>query len=670
MSKVEEVVEQPDRVRLISLLIFTMSNVMKGSMMRETRRAVREVSGDAAGGSGLSVGTAFAMIRKDIQELERQAARPQAEPAVLEQRLHEIAAQIDALQSSVPSRGGGGAGMEEFVAQLQALLAHNETKLAALQQQIAATAANAISGPAESIRRDVASLKEIQASVDRRTQDTFEAVYGTIERIVDRLAVLEEELRDRDRHSGATADPPSADPQQRGTLPARPATAAETLAPSDGAGMSVMLRQPAFPDGKAQVPARLAAAPVKAESEPCPPPLVPAGLVAARRAALKLSSTASAGMRSGTLRARGKVAVLGVGVVLAVLFAVTFALDFYRSSDVPDPLPPGAEDKAMGDADADVEVARPADPTLLIRQGFNVSPPASGSASPRPDGSPPAQTAAAPADAVTPEVEFSPLMRNALLPTQAGGDPWPRSEPPAAEDLTAKPLPSAIGSKALVEAAAAGDPGASYEIAIRFSQGRNAGRDFAMAAAWLGRAAQAGLAPAQFRLGSMYEKGLGVRKDLAEARRLYVDAAAKGHAKAMHNLAVLYTGGIDGGPDFASAAEWFRKAAAYGVVDSQYNLGILYARGNGVERDLAESYKWFVLAAKAGDKEAARKRDEVAKGLDPKQLESARQAAESFIRTPQPEEATSAGAPPGGWDKAAATTKSRPSAKPERSPVR
>jgi localization factor PodJL len=130
----------------------------------------------------------------------------------------------------------------------------------------------------------------------------------------------------------------------------------------------------------------------------------------------------------------------------------------------------------------------------------------------------------------------------------------------------------------------------------------------------------------------------------------------------MHNLAVLYTGGIDGGPDFTSAAEWFRKAAAYGVVDSQYNLGILYARGNGVERDLAEAYKWFTLAAKAGDREAARKRDEVAKGLDPKQLESARQAAESFIRTPQPEEATSAGAPPGGWDKAAA--------KPERSSVR
>src|SRR6202011_3318344 len=54
----------------------------------------------------------------------------------------------------------------------------------------------AISGPAESIRRDVASLKEIQTSVDRRTQDTFEAVYGTIEQVVDRLATIEDGLRD------------------------------------------------------------------------------------------------------------------------------------------------------------------------------------------------------------------------------------------------------------------------------------------------------------------------------------------------------------------------------------------------------------------------------------------------------------------------------------------
>jgi localization factor PodJL len=629
--------------------------------VNEVRPAARDAAGEAVRRPGISVGAAFAMIRKDIQELRRQASRPHVEPAVLEQRLHEIGSQIDALQSSVPSRDGSGPGMEEFVGQLQALLAQNETKLAALQQQIATTAATAISGPAESIRRDVASLKEIQASVDRRTQETFEAVYDTIERIVDRLATLEVELRDQ--HSGSQSDPSPVEPEQR-AVPSRLTPPSEALAPAppEGVGMSIMLRQPAVvPD---RVPARLP--PVVADSGPCPPPSAPSG-----------SSRFVAAAR----RLRGKTAVAGVGVVLAMLFALTFALDFYRNPAVivADALPPGAEDRA---ADVDPpanEAARPAEPSLdePLRKGATEgsgvdASTTRGGASPLPDGPAPAQAAAGAnkPDAVRPDAEVSPLMRSVLIAAPAG-DPW-RSAPSPALDLTATPLPPAIGGRKLVEAATAGDPDASYEIAIRFSQGNHAAPDFAMAAIWLDRAARAGRAPAQFRLGGMYEKGLGVRKDFAEARRLYVAAAAKGHAKAMHNLAVLYTGGIDGEPDFAAAAEWFRKAAAYGVVDSEYNLGILYARGSGVERDLAESYKWFALAAKGGDRDAAHKRDEVARGLDPKRLESARQAVEAFVATPQPDEATAVKAPPGGWDHTAtaATTKSRPGVRPERFPGR
>jgi localization factor PodJL len=261
-------------------------------------------------------------------------------------------------------------------------------------------------------------------------------------------------------------------------------------------------------------------------------------------------------------------------------------------------------------------------------------------------------------------------MPNALLQGMADRDPAAQYAASAAADLTATPLPPAIGGKALLAAASAGDPGACYEVAIRFAQGRNTTPDLAMAAAWLERAARGGLAPAQFRLGSMYEKGVGVKKDAAEARRLYVAAADKGHAKAMHNLAVLYAAGLDGRPDYAAASMWFRRAAAHGIIDSQYNLAILYARGAGIERNLAESYKWFALAAKGGDKDAARKRDEVALRLDPKQLESAKLNAESFVAMPQPDEATTIKAPAGGWDEVvtAATTKSKAPVTPARFP--
>jgi localization factor PodJL len=171
------------------------------------------------------------------------------------------------------------------------------------------------------------------------------------------------------------------------------------------------------------------------------------------------------------------------------------------------------------------------------------------------------------------------------------------------------------------------------------------------AAHWYEFAASKGLTPAQFRYASMLEKGQGVKKDLESARKLYVAAASKGHAKAMHNLAVLYAEGIDGKPDYASAAQWFRKAADYGVADSQYNLGVLAARGIGMDRNIAESYKWFALAAAQGDKDAGRKRDEVATQLDAQTLAATQQAVKSYVAQAQPPEAITIPEPPGGWDR-------------------
>jgi localization factor PodJL len=149
----------------------------------------------------------------------------------------------------------------------------------------------------------------------------------------------------------------------------------------------------------------------------------------------------------------------------------------------------------------------------------------------------------------------------------------------------------------------------------------------------------------------MLEKGQGVKKDLESARKLYVAAAGKGHAKAMHNLAVLYAEGIDGKPDYASAAQWFRKAAEHGVADSQYNLGVLAARGIGMDRNIAESYKWFSLAAAQGDKDAGRKRDDVATQLDGQTLTAIQQAVKNYTAQAQPAEAITIPEPPGGWDR-------------------
>jgi len=226
-------------------------------------------------------------------------------------------------------------------------------------------------------------------------------------------------------------------------------------------------------------------------------------------------------------------------------------------------------------------------------------------------------------------------------------------------------LPDGLGGPVLRAAVLKGDAAAAYEIASRFAEGKGVPVNLDEAAKWFDRAAQAGLVPAIFRLGTFYEKGLSVKKDADIARRYYMQAAERGNAKAMHNLAVLDADGGGKGANYKSASQWFRKAADRGVADSQFNLGILYARGIGVEQNLAESFKWFSLAAAQGDADSSRKRDDVAKRLDPQSLAAAKLAIQTFTAEPQPEDSINVAAPAGGWDSAPAqASATKPAVKP------
>ena len=178
--------------------------------------------------------------------------------------------------------------------------------------------------------------------------------------------------------------------------------------------------------------------------------------------------------------------------------------------------------------------------------------------------------------------------------------------------------------------AASGNAAAQFELAAVYAEGRAASRDYALAALWYGKAAAQGHPVAQYRLGSLYEKGLGVGKDQQRAKELYERAAESGNIRAMHNLGVLAAEGDGGKPNYTSAALWFAKAAEYGIRDSQYNLAVLLARGLGAPKDLVKSYTWFAIVAKAGDREALRRREEIAARLTASELAAADAAAAAF----------------------------------------
>jgi localization factor PodJL len=375
---------------------------------------------------------------------------------------------------------------------------------------------------------------------------------------------------------------------------------------------------------------------------------------------------AASGSMLGVLRGKLKSLLIASSVVAIVVggyYIVGSMLDSAPSSKpasvgskATNPPPPGLYEDMESDAESD---------TAAPRSGA------------------PSTTPVAPATPLGAGSGFKLLAPNSTMQTAPDDATPPPEDKPEKPDVTgsigngravyADKLPIAIGGPRLREAAARGEAAAAYEVGTRFAEGhQGVARSTEEAARWFERAARRGLAPAQFRLGSLYEKGQGVRRDLKEARRYYGLAADQGHAKAMHNLAVLYAEGVDGKPDYKTAAGWFEKAAGFGVSDSQYNLGILYARGLGTTKDLITSYKWFSLAAAQGDKESAKKRDDVATRLDAAARAKAETAVRSWVPHLQPQDAIRVAMPAGGWDQGAeaATKDPKEPAKEPAKPIR
>jgi localization factor PodJL len=553
------------------------------------------------------------------------------------------------------------------------------------------------------IERDVAEIKQSE----QRTLDSLEAVQGTVEQVVDRLAMIESGIRESAPQpapeppvavtppSAAATLPAAAAPEPKLKLPAfavEPAADAAPIVPMEShraAGRKPI--DPSLPPDHPLEPGSTAnrsrptasAADRIAASEAAvnKPPVIadpgqkPNFIAAARRAAQAAAAaapTAEAADKGSAVsknpRQRTRPLIIAGAAALIVIGCIQIASRLFEAGPTgPQPAAPAQE--------AQPEKTPPPVTALPEPEPQPSAPQPPAAAAPAPLPVPSAPPAALPVPQPNPKsganISTKPVQqtasrdstRDAVAAVAAATDAT-GSLPRPATPLGDK-LPATIGGPALRAAALSGDAAAAFEVGTRFADGHGVPRSSEEAALWLERAAKQGLAPAQFRLGGFYEKGIGVKKDLVAARDLYLAAAGKGNGKAMHNLAVLYAEGIDGPADYANAAHWFREAADHGLTDSQYNLGILYARGTGVAQNYAESYKWFALAAIQGDQDAAKKSEEVATHLDQQSLAAARLAVKTWTAQPQPDDAINVKSPPGGWD---ATASAAPAAKPKPQP--
>jgi localization factor PodJL len=364
--------------------------------------------------------------------------------------------------------------------------------------------------------------------------------------------------------------------------------------------------------------------------------------------------------RGGFLASRRRPLMLGAAAILLALLAYPLVRGYMPSGDVPEDVTslegpaPAADDQVPAEPEIAVRTVEMASEQQSAgRDAAETAEPAEPMVIEAPTEESVASAGMADETAVADDV---PAAENE---TVAGVDETIQTS--GFQALSLDDIPASAGPVALREAAAEGDPKAIFVIGDRLmGGGPNApDSDMAAAARWYEMAAEMGFAPAQYRIGNAYEKGLGVERDRQAAITWYQLAAEQGNVSAMHNLAVLFATEIDGQRDMKEAVRWFLEAAERGVKDSQVNLGILSARGDGMTQNLVESYKWLALAAKAGDKDAAAKRDEIAKFLQPDQLEMAKGAVELW-KPRQPEPAANGVELPEAWKVSKETTASTP----------
>jgi localization factor PodJL len=630
------------------------------------------------------------LLSETMEKLE--SVRITTDPAAfkrLEERIGQLIGRLDASDERLGNLAAVERGFADLLAHIEPLRRTDETPAAGTSSRPAVAA----------IARDVAEIKRSE----QRTQESLEAVHGTVEQVVGRLAMIESDIHDvamrapRSQMSAQPAadgaQPLAASRSQDGT----PAAAAELIATSERQDFIAAAR-------RATQAATVSAPDDQSGARP--------------RRRRRSRSDAGGAMQENKASHRRRLLVAAAIVLFTVgclqiawhVFGdgrpIGDAVAPWQHPAEPTPQPnnnPAAAGRQSGSLqppassapvalDPPVVSLPPADAAAAGGTGGNLAPNSPADSAPpaqpapqslavpsaQPSVAPTLAQSAAPAGAPAPPPSASGLPSQSPSPSSADptGSVSARPMPPAptppapsthaafnAPEVSLDTLPPGIGGPALRAAAIAGDMAAQYEVALRFGEGRGVPRNERQAAYWLELAAKQGLAPAQFRLGGYYEKGIGVKKDLVAARDLYLAAAAKGNGKAMHNLAVLYADGVGGRIDYHTAALWFRKAADRGITDSQYNLAILYARGNGEPQNYAEAYKWFALAAKAGDLEAANKRDEIAAQLDDETLAAADLVVKSWRPEAQPDDAIKVKAPPGGWDAAAPTPKAKPRTK-------
>jgi len=558
--------------------------------------------------------------------------------AHLEDRIATLVKRLDASDARLGLLEGVERGLADLLVYIEQLPGKN-----AAEQGSGVTKPVAVGA----IAHEVAEIKQ----TERRTQESLEAVQGTVEHVVDRLAMIESDLRvDRPKPTPAVPlqaaaqpalGPLPISPTEPVAFPLEPADAAppRPITPEPAPQRSIAARTPIDPNlppdhplepgsaaGRSRQPPsavdRIAASEAAFGSKP---PVIPDPgggkpdfIAAARRAAQAASSAApqaksnaaaGSAVPAKTLTERLRKLVVAAAVVVIVVGGFHIISRLF------------ADGGASAPSQAQTEPQR-AEPDLPKVQ----------SQSPR------AQPDTPQEQKMPPHVQAEPQVQTQALPPLAAqpsaSSPAIIPVPPPSADSTQNPgtpLPgptvgTTTGAGAeqqsprknttVPSATSSGAPpaGAKAPMDITGALGSSLPREpagvpasmpsdklpAAIGGPVLRAAALAGDPSAAYEVAVRFTEGRVVPPNNEEAARWYQRAAKKGLAPAQFRLGALYEKGTGVKKDLAAARDLYRAAADKGHGKAMHNLAVLYAEGINGSADYRSAAEWFHKAAERG----------------------------------------------------------------------
>lgn len=569
----------------------------------------------------------------------------------LEQRVSYL---LERIEATSDQRGGNFSRVEDGLHDILRHLERQQATYSALAES-RSSSQPADSGVVDLVKRELSDIRFSHAETNRSTQDSLEAVHNTLGHVVDRLSMIEGDLR------AVRTAPPAPAPQPMQQAMPEPMSMAAQVEPAPIAREQRPLQQPQQPkyDPKPELqnPAAAqhahsafvaaprefhAAAPAAPPPMPMAPPVPPRAIseilephTAPARAAIApelppdhpLEPGTRPGGRAATPSERIAASESAISEIPAApkepVSSSSFIAAARRAAQAAAAQPPEkpargvkaaiaarVKDKGQDGGSTITSKIRSllvgASVVVIVLGTFKMAMNLleGGSTQPAPQAM---ENSSEPAPQAPPPVEIKPAAPEQVTPSMTS--PTPIGKQSLNNPAPAATNPSGTASVEIPPAPAAAPPSSDVTGALTGASRARLGvvqvppsekLPDGIGGPSLRTAAMKGDATAAYEIGVRFAEGKGVAANYDEAAKWYDRAAQAGVVPATFRLGTLYEKGLGVKKDADIARRYYTQAAERGNAKAMHNLAVLDADGGGRGANYKSAAQWFRKAADRG----------------------------------------------------------------------